>query len=88
MSFITTHTGLSHGIDATYSESRPTRHDPTTIVPAYIRVEFVTDYGSATLHLTMEDARVLAEQLPGLLMAHDAAEHAAREQAAAIAEAA
>ncbi|WP_063056212.1 hypothetical protein [Nocardia salmonicida] len=50
---------------------------------AYVRVSFA---GSAKLILDIEDVRLLAERLPDMLMSHDAAEHAAREQAAAIAE--
>lgn len=37
----------------------------------------------AYVHLDIEDVRYLAEVLPGLVMAHDAAEHVRAEQVAA-----
>ncbi|MEV6136476.1 hypothetical protein AB0L63_10510 [Nocardia sp. NPDC051990] len=56
---------------------------------AYVRMCFNgTDAGAATVFLDIEDVRYLAEVLPGLLMAHDAAEHAAAERDAIQAEAA
>ncbi len=52
---------------------------------AYVRVGLA---GDAALILDIEDVRELSMRLPDMLMSHDAAEHAAKEQAAAQAEAA
>lgn len=56
---------------------------------ACVRVRFTrTDDAEVAVFLGIEDVRYLADELPRLLMAHDAAEHAAKEQAKAKAEAA
>ncbi len=47
---------------------------------AYVRVELGR---GAEMILDIEDVRLLAQRLPDVLMSHDAAEHAAKEQAAA-----
>ncbi|WP_328411238.1 hypothetical protein [Nocardia sp. NBC_00403] len=73
----------STGIELHYEAARATEFGLE--VPACVYV-YLDEAGYATLQLTMDDARVLAEMLPGLVMAHDATEHAAAEHAAAVAE--
>ncbi|WP_156677592.1 hypothetical protein [Nocardia sp. Root136] len=83
MSFITTHTSLSRGILVSYTAPRPASYDENTTIPAYFSIELDMKYGGARLALTAEDARALLEQLPRLVMEHDAAEHVRAEQVAA-----
>ncbi|MFD3458229.1 hypothetical protein ACFWVM_00800 [Nocardia fluminea] len=52
-------------------------------VPAHVRLRLNGMDGSERLILDIEHVRQLAEELPKLLMAHDAAEHVRIEQAAA-----
>ncbi|WP_405149381.1 hypothetical protein OG308_05685 [Nocardia salmonicida] len=82
MSFITIHTS-SPGILVSYSAPRPAAYDESSTIPAYFNVELDKKYGGARLALTVEDARVLLERLPRLVMEHDAAEHVRAEQVAA-----
>lgn len=52
--------------------------------PAYVRVRLnETSGGDVNIFLEIEDVRYLAEVLPGLMMAHDAAERVRAEQVAA-----
>lgn len=83
MSFISTQTSVSRGIVVSYSPSRPSAYDAELIIPAYFDVELDLESGGARLALTVEDARVLLERLPRLVMEHDAAEHVRAEQVAA-----
>ncbi len=62
--------------------------EPEEAFSAYVRVRLTGGSGSATMFLDIEHVRVLTQVLPDLLMSHDAAQRVAREQAAAIAEAA
>ncbi|MFD3510879.1 hypothetical protein [Nocardia sp. NPDC058666] len=55
--------------------------------PAKVWVQLESTAGHSTVFLTMDHVRQLAEQLPGLLMVHDAAEHVRTEQIAAVAAA-
>lgn len=76
--------GVAGGVTAEYTPA--VEEDALS---AYVRVRLNgTDAGVLAVFLDIEDVRYLAEVLPGLLMAHDAVEHAAAERAAAAAEAA
>ena len=83
MSFISTQSPASRGIALSYRAPRPSTYDETATIPAYFDVELETDHGHTYLALTIEDARVLLERLPRLVMEHDAAEHVRAEQIAA-----
>ncbi|MFD6272376.1 hypothetical protein [Nocardia asteroides] len=83
MSYISVQSGASQGITVDYSASHPSVYDENLIIPAYFHVELETKFGGARLSLTVEDARVLLERLPRLVMEHDAAEHVRAEQLAA-----
>ncbi|MEV6225364.1 hypothetical protein AB0M13_27285 [Nocardia fluminea] len=52
-------------------------------IGAYVRIKLQSERGRNSLALRIDEARLLAEQLPALVMAHDAAEHVRIEQAAA-----
>ncbi|MFQ6331339.1 hypothetical protein ACLMAL_35120 [Nocardia sp. CWNU-33] len=58
-------------------------HERYGALPASVWVSLDSQYSNSKLNLSIEDVRVLAERLPEILMAHDAAEHARAEQAAA-----
>ncbi|MFC9663939.1 hypothetical protein ACFVJ5_27165 [Nocardia sp. NPDC127606] len=79
---MSTHTS-SRGIVVSYSAPRPAAYDENLTIPAYFDVELDMEYGGARLALSVEDARVLLERLPRLVMEHDAAEHVRAEQVAA-----
>ncbi|WP_278260595.1 hypothetical protein [Nocardia sp. AG03] len=79
------HTGYSKGVELEYDA--PKQHEGMSI-GAYVRINLHSDRGSFSLVLRIEEARAVAEQLPALIMAHDAAEHAAKERAAAESKAA
>ncbi|MEV0076196.1 hypothetical protein AB0H58_07265 [Nocardia neocaledoniensis] len=83
MSYISVQSPRSRGIAVSYRAPRPYSYDEAITVPAYFDVELETDYGHTYLALTIEDARVLLERLPRLVMEHDAAEHVRAEQVAA-----
>ncbi|MFE5480783.1 hypothetical protein ACFQ9R_34140 [Nocardia sp. NPDC056541] len=51
--------------------------------PAKVWVQLESAAGHSTVFLAMDHVRQLAEQLPDLLMEHDAAEHVRTEQVAA-----
>ncbi|MFJ2668101.1 hypothetical protein ACIO14_27525 [Nocardia fluminea] len=74
------------GVTAKYVPSRPSMF-PGETLPASINIS-LSGASFAQVGLSIEDARVLAERLPALIMAHDVAERIVKEQAAAIAEAA
>ncbi|MGO4614408.1 hypothetical protein AB4305_08800 [Nocardia sp. 2YAB30] len=79
--------GLCASMTVEYHPPRDSEHGFT--IPASVWVCLDSEQsGGSTVFLDIEHVRQLAEVLPGLLMAHDAAEHAAAEQSAAIAEAA
>ncbi|KQY28480.1 hypothetical protein ASD42_27865 [Nocardia sp. Root136] len=86
MSFMSIHTGYNKGFALTYLAPRETECGVKS--SGCVRIELESEMGIYALALDIEDARLLAEQLPALVMAHDAAEHVRKEQAAAIAEAA
>ncbi|MBF6149357.1 hypothetical protein [Nocardia nova] len=54
----------------------------TTPVAAYVLVGLGKGFPEVRLRLSIEDVRALAEQLPQVLMLHDAAERLAAEKAA------
>lgn len=85
MSHISTQVNVFDGLTVTYFPVRPSSF-PGEMLPASISVDL--NGGYARLSLSMEDARLLAEQLPGLVMAHDATERDAKVRATAITEAA
>jgi hypothetical protein len=86
MSHISMRVGLCASMTVEYHPPRD--GDYGSKIPASVWISLESRSGDSTVFLDIEHVRQLAEQLPDLLMTHDAAEHAAREQAAAIAEAA
>nr|WP_153410328.1 hypothetical protein [Nocardia macrotermitis] len=68
------------GIEVNYHPERPMSFGDG-VVPAGVDVRFTGT--TAYLSLSIEDARALAEQLPQILMLHDAAERVAAEKAVA-----
>ncbi|WKG08249.1 hypothetical protein QX204_24735 [Nocardia sp. PE-7] len=52
-------------------------------IGAYVRIKLQSERGRNCLALSIDEARLLAEQLPALVMAHDAAERVRAEQVAA-----
>ncbi len=80
MSFISSQMCKFDGIEAEY---RPARENELGPIPASVSVELNHEViGHARLSLSIEDARVLAEQLPQIVMMHDLAERLASESAA------
>ncbi|MEV6656888.1 hypothetical protein [Nocardia fluminea] len=65
--------GLSLSATAIYSEARPESGDDAGS-RAFIRINCVMEHGWLSVMVSVDDARVLAEQLPDLVMVHDAAE--------------
>jgi hypothetical protein len=85
------HLSMCVGVCASMTvEYHPLRDsDYGSKIPASVWITLENEHsGGSTVFFDIEHVRQLAEQLPGLLMIHDAAEHAAKEQAVAIAEAA
>ncbi len=80
MSFMQVTASKWDGIEVKYREARRTEDTP---VPAGVDVHLDNDQSHAWLRLSIEDARALAEQLPRILMLHDAAERLADEKAVA-----
>ncbi|WP_406235329.1 hypothetical protein [Nocardia sp. NBC_01009] len=79
--------GLCASMTVEYHPSRDSEYGSK--IPASVWITLDNEHsGGSTVFFDIEHVRQLAEQLPGLVMAHDAAEHAVREQAAPIAEAA
>ena len=74
MTYFSADAGVSLATSAVYHEARPESGDDAGS-RAFIRIGFVMEHGWVSVMASVEDARVLAEQLPGLVMAHDAAEH-------------
>ncbi|MFC6013180.1 hypothetical protein [Nocardia lasii] len=72
---MSTHTGYSDGVTLDYDAPR---YDNGAAIGAYVRLKVASGLGSYSLSLSIDEARVLAEQLPVLVMAHDAAEHIAK----------
>ncbi|MGW5455014.1 hypothetical protein [Nocardia sp. NPDC003979] len=77
-------------LDSVTVEYHPASVDDTFgfVHPAKVWVRLETRDAHSTVFLDIEHVRQLAEEFPKLLMVHDAAEHAAKEQAVAQAEAA
>ncbi|MFI8971242.1 hypothetical protein ACIGO9_00025 [Nocardia asteroides] len=86
MSFMRMGSGFSTDVYVEYTAKRPS-HTGIGMAPAFFTVglELKSDQ-SAGLILSVQDAREIAEELTRLIMAHDAAEHTAHEQAVAVAE--
>ncbi len=85
MSFISVQTKSTTGVTVEHQPAYVhTASFSDVSVPAYVHVYLGS--GGAKMHLTMEDARQLAELLPALIMTVDATERAAKEHAAAVAE--
>lgn len=80
MSFMSVSVSKWDGVEASYREAY--RYNGTS-VPASVDVRLDSDRGDARLNLSIVDARTLAEQLPRILMLHDAAERLAAEKAVA-----
>lgn len=64
-------------------EYKPVRQDGDMTLPAVVWIDLEGGSGRAHLSLSIDDARVLAERLPRILMLHDAAERLAAEKAVA-----
>ncbi|MET7769099.1 hypothetical protein [Nocardia sp. NPDC005366] len=78
MSYFSIHVS---GLDGIAAEYRPERESELGFtVPA--AVDVVLCESSSYLHLSIEDARMLAEQLPAVLAEHDAAVAASAVKAA------
>ncbi|MEV4207547.1 hypothetical protein [Nocardia salmonicida] len=60
----------------------PQRHGDYKI-GAYVRIKLQSGRGLNCLAVSIDEARLLAEQLPAVVMAHDAAERVRAEQVAA-----
>ncbi|MGW6728125.1 hypothetical protein ACWF9G_19685 [Nocardia sp. NPDC055029] len=82
-SYMSVQSGPASEVKVSYTPARPS---DVGELPARIYVELKGKTGHVYAGLTIEHARTLAEELPRLIMAHDAAEHAAKEHAAAVAE--
>lgn len=80
MSFMSVSVSKWDGVEATYREAYQYKG---TSVAASVDVRLDSDRSDARLNLSIEDARTLAEQLPQILMLHDAAERLAAEKAVA-----
>jgi hypothetical protein len=82
MSFLAMMTTGFDGVEAVYEPARPNDLGRTT--QAFVRVKLNgVSAARASMTLTVEDARTLAEALPQILMLHDAAERLAAEKAVA-----
>lgn len=72
------------GCESIEVEYRPSRRaDWGGEIPASVTIWLDGRGGRSMVSLAIEHVRLLAEQLPDLLMSHDSAERAAKEQAAA-----
>ncbi|MGY4102709.1 hypothetical protein ACW2Q0_24590 [Nocardia sp. R16R-3T] len=82
MSHMSMQVGLCASMKVQYHPSRDSEYGGK--IPASVWISLDNERsGGSTVFLEIEHVRQLAEELPGLLMAHDAAEHAAAERAAA-----
>lgn len=80
---------LSAGFAGVEVEYRPERRtDWGSVLDPGVLVRLKTDAGSATMGLSIEDARTIAAALPQILMLHDAAVRLATECAAGDADSA
>ncbi|WP_280377310.1 hypothetical protein [Nocardia wallacei] len=71
MSFIATMITGFDGVEAEYVPAR--QNVDGEMVPAFVRIRLVgVPESKATLTVTVEDARTIAEALPQILMLHDA----------------
>ncbi|MGV9681008.1 hypothetical protein ACWDSJ_37550 [Nocardia sp. NPDC003482] len=73
-------TGRLDGIEVEYKPARFSERLGENL-PAAVHLNFDDPGGHAYVALTVEDARVLAERLPQVLMLHDAAERLAAVKA-------
>ncbi|AHH17260.1 hypothetical protein NONO_c24640 [Nocardia nova SH22a] len=80
MSFMQVSASKWDGIEVKYREAFQSNGYS---IAASVDVRLDTDRSDARLSLSIEDARTLAEQLPRILMEHDAAERLAAEKAVA-----
>lgn len=85
MTYFSADAGLALSAVPSYTAARPESGDDAG-TRAFVRLNCVMEHGWLSVMLSIQSARELAEQLPGLVMDHDAAEHAAKERAAAVAE--
>ncbi|MEV6432379.1 hypothetical protein [Nocardia sp. NPDC051463] len=83
MSHISTSAGSCDQIGAVYHPATTTEHGYTIPASVWICLDSDRSSSHATMFLNIEHVRELAQRLPELLMAHDAAEHARIEQLAA-----
>ncbi|MFQ6332131.1 hypothetical protein ACLMAL_39325 [Nocardia sp. CWNU-33] len=83
MSHISTSAGSCDQIDVVYHPATITEHGYNRSATVWICLDSNRGSSHATMFLDIEHVRELAQRLPELLMAHDAAEHARAEQAAA-----
>lgn len=74
---------MSHDAGTLVTEYRPAARADGYDLPPRVNVCLEGESTLTRLNLSIEHVRQLAEELPRLLMAHDAAEHVAKEQVAA-----
>ncbi|MFD5175423.1 hypothetical protein ACFWM1_06390 [Nocardia sp. NPDC058379] len=86
MSHASTSSGTLTGLAVEYHPAKVTDRGYTRPASVWITMENEQNSAHTTVFLDIEHVRQLAEQLPDILMSHDAAERAAREQATAVAE--
>ncbi len=78
MSFMNVSTGYSTAVKVEY---HPQTQGRAFSVPAFVSIELELKNSRADLVLSIEDARLVADQMSQLLMLHDAAERLAAEKA-------
>ncbi len=86
MSHASTSSGTLAALEVEYHPAKVNDHGYTRPASVWVLLESEKTGAHTAVFLDIEHVRQLAEQLPGLLMAHDAVEHAAKEHAAAMAE--
>ncbi|MGW5440840.1 hypothetical protein [Nocardia asteroides] len=84
MSHMLLSTSMNDTVAAEYEPAQTTENGRQS--SAHVRLRLGGGYGMAAVFLDIEHVRELALVLPDILMTHDAAEHAAKERAAAVAE--
>ncbi|WP_228002203.1 hypothetical protein [Nocardia australiensis] len=80
---MSTSAGSCDRVAAVYHPATTTKDGYTRPATVWIGLESTLSSTHATMFLDIDHVRELAQRLPELLMAHDAAEHARTEQAAA-----
>ncbi|WP_280452215.1 hypothetical protein [Nocardia cyriacigeorgica] len=88
MSHVSTSVRLCDSVTAEYHPPRDSGHGFMHPASIWVVLESSDTGGHSTVFLDIEDARELAELLPALVMAHDAAERSAAEKSAAESKAA